>query len=148
MAQDRSFKVGESDMQMSFRNKKSITYNRIIRYKPHIFRKGTKKMSKTQILSRMSFILAGDNLKRVSIEQRNNMNYIYVDLHGMSCKIANRVVRSIIAMYRFSFVLVLIHGFNHGTALKEMIRNSIENSRIKSITSPDYNPGITYMQLA
>lgn len=102
-------------------------------------------MSQKQILERMSFIISGNEFYRVKIEERNDIQYVIVDLHGMSCREANRIVRSIIAMFLFPFVLVLIHGYNSGTALKEMIRNSVANPRIQSKQSPSENPGITYV---
>lgn len=102
-----------------------------------------------QMMDRMSFILAGENLKRVIVKKNaEGKPQITVDLHGMDCRTAKRVIKSIIAMYRFSFDLVLIHGFNHGTALKTLINTDIVNDRIMSKKSPSYNPGLTVMAIA
>ncbi len=100
-----------------------------------------------QIRERMTYILAGDNMTRVQITSDGDGPKITLDLHGMSCKLTRRVVKSIIAMYRFSFELVLIHGYNHGTALKDMLYNSLDNERIISKHSPEYNPGITTFEI-
>ena len=100
------------------------------------------------MMESMTFILAGDNLKRIMIEDENDEAVITLDLHGMDCRTARRVVKSIIAMYRFSFDLVLIHGYNHGTVLKNMLNNSFDNERIISKSTPVYNPGVTRFRIA
>ena len=101
-----------------------------------------------QMRERMTFILAGDSMTRVQITSDGDGPKITLDLHGMSCKLARRVVKSIIAMYRFSFELVLIHGYNHGTALKDMLNNSFDYDRIMSKSSSENNPGVTKFAIA
>ncbi len=104
-------------------------------------------MELKEMLDRMTFILSGENLNRVEIKNGEKPQII-LDLHGMNRKSARRVVKSIIAMYRFAFSFVIIHGYNHGTALKEMLSDSFDNPRIMSKKTPNYNPGLTCFEIA
>ena len=72
---------------------------------------------------------------------------ITVDLHGFRKRNAERVINNIISMYRFPFKLALIHGYNHGTVLKELIWNEYENTRIIDKETPVTNWGITYLSI-
>lgn len=102
-----------------------------------------------QMMDRMTFIMYGDDLCRVRIYQENDgVNIVEIDLHGLNKKHAAKIISNVILMYRFSFRLILIHGYNHGTALKEYIWNDFNNSRIKDKRCPMNNPGITYLTIA
>lgn len=101
-----------------------------------------------QMMDRMTFVMYGEDLCRVEItENAKGEKIISVDLHGLNKKNASKILRNIIAMYQFPFCLVLIHGYNHGTVLKELIWNELNNERISSKMTPDYNPGITYLSI-
>lgn len=73
---------------------------------------------------------------------------ITVDVHGLSCKEAYRLINNIINYANSSFGLVVIHGFNHGTAIKDMLANSFNNPNIEIKYVDPYNPGITYIHVA
>ncbi len=106
-------------------------------------------MAAEQIMERMTFILNGDDLRRVNIQKDNKGNIIVViDVHGMRVAEAKKVLNSIIIMYRFPFKLRVIHGYNHGTAIRDMIADELDNQRIVSKKVMYYNPGITSIRLA
>jgi len=110
--------------------------------------KGEKAMGCEQMMERMTFIMCGDDLCRVSItEEENGYKTITVDLHGLRKGNAKRVINNIISMYRFPFRLGLIHGLNHGTVLKELIWNEYTNARIADKETPAINWGITYLSI-
>ena len=105
-------------------------------------------MEREQIMERMTFIMYGDDLCRVNInEDKKGIKTIIVDLHGFDRKRTAKMISNIIAMFMFPFNLVLIHGYNHGTVLKEYIAYELNNPRIAKKTSPYYNPGITYLTI-
>ena len=52
-----------------------------------------------------------------------------------------------IALY-VPFKLDVIHGYNGGTAIKDMLRTKEISPRIISISSPEYNPGESILEVA
>lgn len=98
------------------------------------------------IMERMTFIMRGNDLRRVMVRYNECGEItITVDLHGMSCLEAQMVINNIIKMYRFSFTLDLIHGYNRGTAIKRLINQEIRNSRIVRKYCNSWNPGETFL---
>lgn len=95
---------------------------------------------------KLSFVLIGENLKRVNIEEdENGLREITIDLHGLTCQEVRRILNGTIALFRNNFRLTLIHGYRHGMALKTMLLYGYENSRIKSFETESYNHGITHL---
>ena len=68
---------------------------------------------------------------------------IRADLHKLSTSNAKRFVKNIIAVSRDELDVELIHGFNHGTAIKEMLMNDFDNPRVTKKSSRPDNPGLT-----
>lgn len=69
-----------------------------------------------------------------------------VDLHGMRVEQARFRLETLIGSCGENVrEIVVIHGFNAGTALRDMVR-SIDSPRIKSVV-PAYNEGQTVITL-
>ena len=73
---------------------------------------------------------------------------IIVDLHGMSVSEAERFLKNVIALTArklHRFVLMVVHGYRHGTALQEMVRQEPGkiSTYIKGIRTFEDNPGRT-----
>lgn len=103
-------------------------------------------MAYETIMERMTYILQGIDLCRVEVRfSECGEVIIKVDLHGMSCRMAQLVINNIISMYRFSFTLDLVHGYNHGTAIKQLINEKICNKRISRKYCNSWNPGETFL---
>ena len=106
-------------------------------------------MKQEEIMERMAFVLHGDNLKRVSVfRDDDEQTVVKVDVHGMCRESAQRSLNNIIAIIRSPFVLDVIHGYNGGTVIKEMICNDLKSRKIVSHRSPNWNPGETFLQIA
>lgn len=106
-------------------------------------------MKKEEIMERMSFVLAGEYLEKVRVHERaNNEIVVQVDVHGMSANVARRTLTNIIAILREPFTLDVIHGFNRGVAIKNIIRTDLASNKIKWASSPNWNPGETFLQIA
>ena len=74
---------------------------------------------------------------------------IRVDLHAMTRQDAKRFIKNMIALlYMIPFRFDLIHGYNHGTVIKDMLRTDPISTRVKSITSPLWNPGESILEIA
>ena len=100
-------------------------------------------------MEKMTFLMCGDDLCRIRTEQdEDGIVKVIIDLHGMSKRNAIRMITNIMVLFRFKFRLEVVHGYNHGTAIKEYIYNELINSRIISKVSPTYNPGITDLMIA
>lgn len=100
-------------------------------------------MSEKEIMNRLEFVLYMNNKDRYSVIMGEKPN-ITVDLHMLTCKEAKKLINQIIAICRFPFELSLIHGYNHGTALRTMVQSDFnENPRIKAITQQEHNEGLT-----
>ncbi len=106
-------------------------------------------MNTQDFLDKLKFILSPDDVERIaSIKGSGNYMVLTINLHYLSRSQAKRLLYTIIAVNRYAFSLHVIHGFNHGTALKEMLRYQFNNSRVVGMSSPAKNPGITYIQIA
>ena len=105
-------------------------------------------MGYEQMMQKMTFLMYGDQLSRVNVAfEEDGTPVIQVDLHEFSCRQAQKTLMNIIAMYRFGFKLEIIHGYNHGTAIKDMIRKDFTNKRIIGKYYPR-NPGRTILEIA
>ena len=106
-------------------------------------------MNREQITSNMKAIFSSDDLKRVNVrENKNGLTYIDTDLHGLTRRQAEKFVKNIINVNRCAFILNAIHGFNHGTVLKEMIAETKWSSRVVESNCPAWNPGQTFLTIA
>lgn len=71
-----------------------------------------------------------------------------VDVHGMKCPQAKRFINNIINVVRIVFRLIIIHGYNHGTAIKEMLAQNFSNNHIYEQFPDPRNQGVTHMLIA
>ena len=92
----------------------------------------------------LGMLLTKEELNRIKIKG----NQITVDLHHLKVKEAKRLLNNIVAINRSSFTMECIHGYNHGTALKEMIQGDFNNKRILSKKSLQHNLGLTELTVA
>ena len=92
----------------------------------------------------LEVLLTKEELNRIQIKDGD----VTVDLHHLKVKEAKRLINNIIAVNRKSFKMELIHGYNHGTDLKNMIQRDFENKRIINKNSLAYNLGLTELTLA
>ena len=105
-------------------------------------------MKKEIILNIMSLILTEEEMNRINVEVKNSdKTIINLDLHGLGCKQAKRLVKNVISVNRGPFLLNAIHGFNHGTALKTMVNSIDLGERVVYRSSPKWNPGQTFIKI-
>ena len=101
------------------------------------------------IISRLKMILTEAELSRLSINEKHNGKLkITADVHGMKCREARKFINNIINIIHSTFQLIIIHGYNHGTAIKEMLANNFNNDHIYEQFPDPYNQGITHMLIA
>lgn len=96
----------------------------------------------------IKMILTKDELRRVKARINNGQSEITVDLHSMHLKEARRLLNNLIAVDRQCSELHVIHGYNHGTAIKDMIANDLFSPRILNKSVRKDNPGLTDILLS
>lgn len=92
----------------------------------------------------MKMVLKNDEIKRIHPTGTG----LSVDLHKLSVRDARRLVRNIIAISRDSMDLEVIHGYHHGTAIKEMLHTEKLSNRISGMEGVKGNLGRTILHVA
>lgn len=112
-------------------------------------------MNESQVYDRLTYILNKDEIKRVEINRVNAENHksiknqiqIMLNVHGWSVKKTEVVIDKLVKLMIGSFELCVIHGYIHGTHIKDMLTR-YTNTRLVDTNSKyclAYNPGVTYM---
>ncbi len=70
-----------------------------------------------------------------------------VDLHGLKVKEAKRLLLNLMALDRDGCDICVIHGYNNGTALKEMVGNDLHSPRLTSRQGVKGNFGRTMLTI-
>ena len=89
-----------------------------------------------------------EDFRRLTYVQSSGEDVVSVDVHGMKCWQAKQFINNIINLSNRPFHLTVIHGYNHGTAIKDMVRNHLDNKRIMDRAADQFNLGITYLDIA
>lgn len=101
------------------------------------------------VSKKLQIIFTNDEISRLSIrEVPGTKPQIIADVHGMKCSQARRFINNIINTIHESFKLIIIHGYNHGTAIKDMLAGDFYNSHITEQYVNSYNQGVTHMLIA
>lgn len=99
--------------------------------------------------NRLQMIFTHDEIDRITVkEQPGRETLIIADVHGMKCRQARRFINNIINAVRIAFQLIIIHGYNHGTAIKDMLSNSFTNKHVAEQYLDSHNQGMTHMLIA
>lgn len=100
-------------------------------------------MTEKKMRERMRMVFTQDQLKRISLKDEDGRINMITDVHGMTCSEAMVFIRNLIALFRGSFKLTVIHGYNHGTAIRDMIRQETISKKVAGIHWTMRNDGIT-----
>ena len=103
-------------------------------------------MNNHEIMLKLGVIFTEKELGRLTIQSEETI-VVTADVHGMKCAEAKRFINNLLNILCEAIKVVIIHGYNHGTAIKEMLRNNFYNSRIKRMYGIPYNMGVTVMEL-
>ena len=96
-------------------------------------------------LQRFKMILSEKEFNR--IEEQDEGTYV-IDVHEFRRDETKRMINNIINLSTHPCTITVIHGYNRGTVLLEMIRKDLHNPKIVNITSAVYNPGKTFLEIA
>lgn len=101
------------------------------------------------VATRLKMVLSTQEINRLKItETSDGLLRITADVHGMTCHEARRFINNIINLVRVAFRLIIIHGYNHGTAIKDMLAWNFNNTHITERHPDPWNQGVTYMSIA
>ena len=78
----------------------------------------------------------------------NGTTDLMVDVHGMTVMEAKRYIKNlIVAVSRrvSEFVLLVIHGFHNGHAIRDMLWSGPVCSQVRSVRGSRKNPGVTWL---
>ena len=93
---------------------------------------------------KLSLIFTNDDMKRIHVKENKGETKIIADVHGMSVRSAKRFINNILNVVRMNIQLIVIHGYNHGTAIRDMINNHFENEHVVSKYIDKDNKGVTH----
>ncbi len=97
---------------------------------------------------RIMFLFSRDEISRINDEVRTDGSHlITVDMHGLSTNKAKRFLKNLVAINKEGYEMCIIHGFNHGTAIKEMVKNEKLSERVIEKSPVKNNPGRTNIKL-
>lgn len=105
-------------------------------------------MKKDQLISKYRQIFTDIDVRRISISEEDSDLSITVDVHGMKCSQAHRFINNVICLPQRALKIMIIHGYNNGTAIKDMLAKGFDNNRVIEKFYDLYNQGVTYMVVA
>lgn len=99
--------------------------------------------------NRLRMVFTDEEISRLTISEVDERRIrIVADVHGMKCNQARRFINNIINTVRVAFQLIVIHGYNHGTAIKDMLAQNFSNTHITEKHADPFNQGVTHMLIA
>lgn len=101
------------------------------------------------ICLRLELMLPADEYCRLTVSETDEKSIkISADVHGMKCFEARRFINNTIAIVHTDFQLTVIHGYRHGTAIRDMLADNFENSHVREQYQDHFNQGLTHMIIA
>ena len=77
-----------------------------------------------------------------------NDAFVDIDLHDMTTDEARiEINRALKSVSKFTYQIRLIHGYNRGTKIKEMISKEFKNNKLVKRIIPGDNQGVTILVL-
>ena len=105
-------------------------------------------MDSAYLAARINLLFPEDDLSRLTIYEEDSIS-IRIDVHGLSRLEARRLITNVANVgCNMAYTLVIIHGFNHGTAIKDMLANDFALPRVRSNRPDPVNPGVTLLSIA
>ncbi len=97
--------------------------------------------------NRLEMVFTKEEIARITEKIRNNVHMITVDVHGLKVVEARRLLKNLMAMNREGYDICVIHGYIHGTAIKSMIANDLDNPRMIRKEKVKGNYGMTILKM-
>lgn len=95
---------------------------------------------------KLSFVMSPSDMGRIQLYDNEEVLKVVADVHGMSRRQADRFISNIINLIRHAFRLIIVHGYNNGTVIKEYFENTFKNANVLKIYESSWNKGVTYIE--
>lgn len=96
-------------------------------------------------MQRFQMIFTEEEIARIT---RIDEHAYEIDLHGEHREEAKRFLNNFINVTRHPFILSVIHGYNHGTVLLEMLHSDFDNPRVTNMNVVPFNQRETVLCVA
>ncbi len=103
--------------------------------------------TKQYIIHQFSQLFTKEQLDRLKISGNKHLK-VTVDIHGLHKNAAKVFLNNLINCSRIAFTLIVIHGYNLGTVLKDMLTNEFNNPHVTEQHLLRDNPGATSMTIS
>lgn len=101
------------------------------------------------ISDKLKVIFSPDEINRIKVIEKDRQYLLVIaDVHGLKCYQAKRFINNIINLIHSAFKLIIIHGYTHGTAIKDMLQSHFYNPHILELFPDFQNQGVTHMIIA
>jgi DNA-nicking Smr family endonuclease len=99
------------------------------------------------MLSKFRMFETEEVVKSVHISGSENAKKLVFDAHGFTAKKAKKTINNLIAVNKNEFTLEVIHGYHHGTAIKDLVNDTENtvNKRVSKRKTFKENPGVTQL---
>ncbi len=106
-------------------------------------------MTRESFEERMDFVVYGENQQRLKTATYNEEkpSMITYDAHGQTVEEARKTIKNIVNVSLVPLCLTVIHGYHHGTAIKDMLAVEPFSGRLINRYCPARNPGVTVMHV-
>lgn len=104
-------------------------------------------MKNDKVFSRLEKIFTQDEIARLTIREKQSVIRIVVNVHGLKCSQVRQLLNNLISVMHMKFQLLVIHGYNHGTAIKNMLENDFQNCHVTKLYPDPFNKGVTHMSV-
>lgn len=108
-------------------------------------------MNTEKLQDTLQFVIYGNDAQRLlhALVNGDGISLILLDVHGMSVHDARQLIMNIVnIMQNTPMLLGIIHGYNRGTAIKDMLAAETFNGRLINRSCPKRNPGRTNLRIA
>jgi hypothetical protein len=96
----------------------------------------------------LKIFLSEEQMKRFRfVVTKNGAKAVVVDLHGLKAKEARTFIKNAVAANREGLLMYIVHGFNHGTAIKDIVNSEKISERIIERHLQEHNPGCTILSV-
>lgn len=106
-------------------------------------------MNPSKLQDKLSFIFFGEDSWRLRVTQTDESSIpaILIDVHGMKAREAERTLWNVINIVREPLCMTVVHGYRHGTVIKDVLAKETFAGRLKSRYCPKDNPGLTVLRI-
>ena len=101
-----------------------------------------------KLMDALYILYTNDALQRLKYIDDKDHIVLQVDVHKMTCKQARQYINNIINLSDSPMRLAIIHGYNHGTAISDLVRTRLKNGRIMKRVIHENNRGVTYLDVS